>query len=393
VIIYFCMKKITLLMVVVLMAFLLTPKVMADTSKVPQIKILAQGQVINKDYLAVGEVVDIFGTVNGDAYVAGGQVEVAGIINGDLLVAGGKVKVTGKVLGNIRATGGQIYLTGATVGKNVTLAGGDLESDETTKIAGSVIAAGGNINLASSVGRGINLAGGNVSLNSKIAGDTQIVGDVIRINPKANLLGTFDYWSQNEPLIDSGAVIKGATTKHNLPTYFTSEQGKALQKNARDGALRAKFGFSFFSFLSFLVVGLIISKLFPAYSVKVSQYIRLKPWKALVYGLLVSILTPIALLLVAITIIGIPLVGIVFALFMVFSYIAKYFTIITAGEWLLTKLNQKHNLYFAFVTGLIILYVGSAIPFVGWIFKSAFSLIGFGALVITLYGNLQTKKI
>ena len=47
------------------------------------------GEVINRDYFAYGESVEISGTVNGDVYAVGGQVLVDGTINGDLLAAAG----------------------------------------------------------------------------------------------------------------------------------------------------------------------------------------------------------------------------------------------------------------------------------------------------------------
>jgi hypothetical protein len=381
------MKKLVLVLASLFLAFFFVPKAQAASTHIPQITTLSQNQIVNKDYFAAGEVVEVYGTVNGDAYIAGGQIKVEGTINGDLLVVGGQIKVTGKVTGNIRAAGGQIDLTGATVGKNITLAGGDLESAETTKVGGSFTAAGGNINLYSPIGKGVNLAGGNVSLNGIVLGDTQVASEVVRVTPKASLAGTFDYWSQNEPIIDSQAVIKGVKTKHELPVNITPEQNRAFQDGARNGLARATNGIKFFSFLSFLVVGLVMAKLFPEFSVKVSQYINKFPWPSLGWGALISIFTPVALVFVMVTIIGIPLAGMGFLIYFLFSYIGKYFAILTVGEMLLLKFKQKHTIYFAFVAGLVVYYILALIPIVNMISRLGFYLIGFGGLVKVLYGS------
>ena len=48
-------------------------------------------QVVDGDYFAFGETVEISGTINGDLYASGGQVVIDGRVNGDVLVAGGRV--------------------------------------------------------------------------------------------------------------------------------------------------------------------------------------------------------------------------------------------------------------------------------------------------------------
>src|SRR3989344_6092573 len=114
---------------------LLTPSVIAaqgfgNEPEPKKITVLAPDEVVNKDYFAAGEIVEISGTVNGDVYAAGGQVYVDGVVNGDLLVAGGTVTISGEVTQNVRAAGGQITVTG-NIGRNTTIAGGNIELTNT----------------------------------------------------------------------------------------------------------------------------------------------------------------------------------------------------------------------------------------------------------------------
>src|SRR5262245_39250872 len=72
--------------------------------------IVPAGQVINRDYFAFGEIVEISGTVNGDVYAAGAHVAVDGTVNGDLLAAGGTVAISGTVARDARVAGGQVTI-------------------------------------------------------------------------------------------------------------------------------------------------------------------------------------------------------------------------------------------------------------------------------------------
>src|SRR3990170_1896724 len=57
---------------------------------------LGADEVINSDFFAGGNRVEISGTVNGDVYASGGQIIIDGVVNGDLLVAGGTINISGE---------------------------------------------------------------------------------------------------------------------------------------------------------------------------------------------------------------------------------------------------------------------------------------------------------
>ena len=67
---------------------------LAKPGKLTKLYILGSDEVINKDVFAVGDRVDVSGTVNGDVYALGSEIFVDGTVNGDLLAAGGTVNIT-----------------------------------------------------------------------------------------------------------------------------------------------------------------------------------------------------------------------------------------------------------------------------------------------------------
>ena len=125
------MKKIGILFSTLLL-FLLVPVVVfaqKDVAITGDRVVLSAEEVIDHDYFAAGEIVEIYGTVNGDVYVAGGQLIINGTINGDLLAAGGQMSIDSTVPQNARIAGGQISVDG-NIGRNLTIGG---RKNETTK--------------------------------------------------------------------------------------------------------------------------------------------------------------------------------------------------------------------------------------------------------------------
>src|SRR3989344_5110306 len=116
--------------------------VLAGNTGYDKVVSLPAGEVHDGDYMAWGDIVEIYGEVNGDVYVAGGQVTIDGRVNGDVLVAGGQVNVSGMISQDLRVAGGQVSVTGV-VGRNVTAVGGDVNFTSAASIGGSGVTAGG----------------------------------------------------------------------------------------------------------------------------------------------------------------------------------------------------------------------------------------------------------
>ena len=122
--------------------------------------VLAAGQTVQGDYVAVAPRVVISGTVNGDVYVAGGRILVDGIVNGDLIVAGAKVILSGRVSQNARIAAAHAVING-TVGRNITVGAADIQLTDAGEIQGTMMAAGGDVELEGPVDKDAKIAAGN----------------------------------------------------------------------------------------------------------------------------------------------------------------------------------------------------------------------------------------
>jgi cytoskeletal protein CcmA (bactofilin family) len=332
--------------------------------KQPTRTTLQRDEVVDKDYFAAGEIVEIYGTVNGDVYAAGGQVIVDGEIAGDLLVAGGQVEIAGIIAQDVRATGGSIAVD-ADVGKNLTLVGGSVDMSSSTKVAGSAVLGAGNANLSGTIGK--NLTAGVGMLN---------------VLPDANISGDLTYYSEEEAQINESASVSGQITKKSSPVKVDTEK---LEKHQNSFNVASKIP----GFLSSIIIGLIILKFFPGYTKEVLEKLNESPLRSMGVGFLVLILTPIALLVVMLTIVGIPLALILLAFYFIFIYISKIFVALWVGNYVQNKAGKKTGIGWILVLGLVIYYVLAATPQVGGFVIFISLLFGLGAMLTTCRSYLK----
>jgi hypothetical protein len=363
-----------------------TPALAQENMRSGEAATLSANETINKDFFTAGNNVHISGVVNGDAYAGGGTVSFDGVVNGDLLVGGGNVHITGKV-NNLRVAGGNVIIDGTVTG-NITAVGGDIVIEKDSKIAGSLAAAGGNITVYSPIGKGITAAAGSLGVSSNVGGDVVAIGSKFNLSSGASVLGDLTYYSQNAPAIAPEATVSGKIT-HNLPPK------KQPNPNAQKAAAFFNTGWLIFNFLSSLVVGLIALLLGPKIIRQKGETILQKPWQSLGIGVLVAVLMPFIIFALVLTIIGIPIAIGLFIFYLLLLFYIKIFISIAIGIKTFEILGRKVNIYWAFITGLIIYSLITVVPVLGWLVSLIGVLMGLGAYVITdysLYQLLRSKK-
>ncbi|KPK69500.1 hypothetical protein AMJ87_10425 [candidate division WOR_3 bacterium SM23_60] len=211
-------------------------------------------------------------TINEDMTVSGGNAEIDGVIDGDLAVMGGMVDVNGAITGDIAVFGGNLAITG--------------------NIHGDAAVFGGNVTNQGNIRGDLAVIGGTVFLDSGsvIAGDILMVGGTVDRDDYAEVLGnieSIEIEALEEVLPRISRVFR---FPHRLPGYRL---------------------FPRLAFLGMLVVlyvfNLLIIAIFPHAIAKVSDRVKLNVWAALGLGLAIEILFVPILILLTISIIGIPL--------------------------------------------------------------------------------------
>lgn len=394
------MKKIVIGILVsftLIIAFTLTVKAQSsrlDRNDEQAIVTLNEDEVVDKDYFAAGEIVEIYGTVNGDVYAAGGQVTIDGVINGDLLVAGGQVTIGGVITQDVRVAGGNLTVN-ADVGRNLTLVGGNIEVLDSTQVAGNFVSGAGNINLNAPIAGDVTAGVGNLVVGNSVGGDILAGVGVLRLTSKASVGGNLTYYSDEEALIDDGAEVTGDITKKD-PVVTDFEQREFDKSGFNKAWEGIKSTGRILSFTSALIVGLLLIKLYPNFVKKLPKTLVAKPWRSLGYGFLASFGVPIVAIFIMITIIGIPIGLILMAGYLIYIYLAKIVIALWAGQFLSAKIQKKLSINWAFTLGLVAYSVITILPIVGGLTKAFTLFFGLGVLIITCretYNEARKKNI
>lgn len=303
-------------------------------------------------------------SVSGDAIIVGREVDVRTGIGGDYLGAAGNQSIGGRIHGSIRAAGGEIHVSG-TVDRNATIAGGSVTLDSTADIARNAYLVGGNVWVYGAV-RGYLLASaGNVVLNGTVGRDVEVRGDELRIGPHAVITGNLRYRvPAGKVHIDSAARISGKVT-----------------------ALPVSRGWSLTHWLwtlGFLVVGGLVVALLPRFTEKAAETIPERPVRSALVGLGAFILIPFAIIIAAITVIGLPLAIVVALLYGIVAYLSAVPVAVWVGRLLLGARARvgRQGALLAFLVGGILVLVVQVIPVLGPIVMAVAVCLGFGAILL-----------
>ncbi|MEX5215859.1 MAG: DUF2807 domain-containing protein [Nitrospiraceae bacterium] len=336
-----------------------------------------RGQTIARDYFAAADQVEIYGTINGDAHVIARRIIIDGTVNGDLLAAGAIVTISGKVTADARVVGGRISISGQ-IGRNLTVGGGMIETAGTGRVEGAMVAGGGSVHLAGPIAKSLTVGGGEVTLSNEIGGHVNAAAGSLRVTSNAKIDGNLSYMGQGSPTIDDPAAVKGRVTERSFRTLRIPQPEQILA-----GLAMGKLLFAGISFVSTLVLGLLLLHFYPIATELTVANLSRRTLASFGTGLLLCLLGPLVILLLTASVMGLPLALVAAAgLFLIF-YLSRVFTITWLGWGLLRGLGRAPSARGAFVTGLIVYFLMTLIPFVGGFVAALMTVIGTGAVLLT----------
>lgn len=337
--------------------------------------VVATDEVVEGDYFAAGERVQIDGVVQGDVYAAGGNIIINGVVEGDVLVAGGNIKIQGEVNHDVRAAGGQIDINGTVAGSVTTLAG-NVDISKDAKIGAGLVTAAGNVYLDGMVDKNIEAAVGSLVLGSN-----------------AQVSGNVNYASESDLDVDSTASVSGQITKHQTP-----EVEMPSKQAVQDFFFGLDFAGKVISVITTLLIGLLLIHFFPRYVENATKIVTNSFGKTLLVGFITMIAAPFIFVILLFTIIGIP-ISIVFgfALF-IWMYLGRIYVVIALGRKSLQFINKenKPNLNMTFLIGAIVYYLLTLIPIIGGITKLLIVLSGLGTEILArrdFYMSARKEKL
>lgn len=263
--------------------------------------------------------------------------------------------------GSIRAAGRNIEIYDTYVENNVTCVGQHITIASNSKAAG-IYLAGETVQFEGRC-KSLNVAGKTVTVDGRISGDAHISGDDIEIGDGTVITGTLYVGSDKEPVIPEGAEIANI----EFTEYANDEEVAAKSAGM---FVTGKLLSGLYWIPSMLILCLLLCLVMSPELNNAGIMVKNRTAPMLLSGLIAIFAIPTLLILLSITVVGLPSAGILLLLLLLISFVSITFT----GASLARITFPKMNGILASVVGVAILFAARIIPFVG-------ILIFFGSLI------------
>lgn len=294
-------------------------------------------------------------TLNGSLAVIGGNamIEEDAIVNGDVALVGGNLTISGDVDGDVALVGGNMTISG-TIDGDIVIVGGQVLLTETAVVDGDIATIGGNIQREPGAE-----VSGNITNNAPPIINVPDVPNVPNVPNAPN--------APNPPNVPN---VPGVNVNVNPFWEIVGVFGRAFAVAA---------------------IGMLLTLFLQPQLDRVSNAITRQPLIAGGYGLLAVIVVPVAIVIMAITLILIPialLTALVIPLAWLFGMVALGQEV---GERFTKAINQTWAPVLAtgFGTFMLVLVVGlvGMIPCVGWLASFLVTLAALGGVAMTWFGT------
>ena len=373
-------STVSVLATIAVLATMASPAQAIETRQAKRVTIAAD-EVVEDTLVLTAEAIQVDGTVNGSLIAFCGKTTINGTVTGDVITFTEILEVNGTVEGNVFAftesanVGGRVagllvafaqrvnVASGGTVGGDVLAFTGDASIDGT--VERDVMAFAGMTSLTGTVGRHLKARTGQLSLSSSAR-----VGGDLRARVK----------TQDKVEIDPAATVAGET-KIKLPSPRPSKFLRPKWYFWQAVCLAAAF-----------LTGLLLYWLFPFL-----YQSRLETAKSvlldIIWGFVTLVTVPIAAIILAITVVGLPVSLISLAIWGAALYFAHILVAAFLGRSLLTDPEGTQPAFaLPLLLGLLILKVSTSIPYIGGWLGFLVLLLGLGMAVTKVHDRWRAPQ-
>jgi cytoskeletal protein CcmA (bactofilin family) len=334
--------------------------------------VVPAGETIDDTLLATGETVTVDGVVNGNLLAFAHKVSVRGTVKGDLITAAQRVELTGTVEGNVFSGSEDVALRGRVLG-GAHAAAKRVAIEREARVRGDLIAFAQDAELEGGFERDVLVFAHRTALRGEVARNASVWTDQLDVVAPARVGGDLIAHVENPDhvRVATGATVAGRVeTRHPEPKRRGSPYARPSFYVWKAIWLAAAF-----------VTGLVLRRLWPwlfAYGPATPAALG----RPLGVGFLVLAATPLAVVIVGLTVIGLPLALLALGAWLAALYLSGIVTGALLGSLLLGRQDATPPSARALFVGLLVLTVAAAIPWLGGLVRLAALLLGLGIAVI-----------
>jgi len=293
-----------------------------------------------------GDLVSIDNPIEDDVFAAGSIININAPVD-SLVAAGGTLNINAPVKGDVIAAGGQVYVN--------------------SDVGGKLVAMGGNVNVGGNIGTNAVAAGGQINIlpGMVISRDAMLAGGNV-VNA-GHINGTLAVSS--DQFSNTGSAQK---------VEFHKLENKP-EDRTEDRELFNLFGLLIV--LGYFILGLLLVKYLPGAFFAVDAEIRDSTLLKTILGFVLIVASFIAMLLLAVTLVGIPIALVLMLLVAVSLMLAGTFVSYSLGKWIGERAKLKYGDLVLFTAGFVLLNILLLLPFVGGLISIVSMSLGFASII------------
>jgi cytoskeletal protein CcmA (bactofilin family) len=345
--------------------------------------IVAASETINDTLLITTRTATIHGDIMGNLFVAAEDIEVTGDISGNLLTVADNVTISGSIGGMTVSLADTIIFEDANIAGDLWLAGDTIKLDATSETQGNLASFSSSLAMKAKIAKDMLVAAERVVVSGAIGGNLNAATKHISLLDYATVGGDIIYRTstQDQLVLGDDVIIQGEI----------DYQGKPQNFQARNRFQSDRFYlWELLWFVGAFVVGWLLFTLAPSLG-RVALGHGKESVKTAGIGFLVLVTVPIVAVIIAITVIGLPLSFITIVAWLTAWYLAKIVLAHLIGRSILAGRSEHSGLVPALFVGLIIVIIAINLPFLGGVLNLLATILGLG-LMAQLWLNRDSRE-
>lgn len=346
---------------------------------------LEANQAIPGDWYAAGNRVTLEGKVSRDAFILAQQADLRGRIGQDLNLLAKVAYINSELLGSARLVCQHVRIA-SPIPESALILAQHLTLQSSAQVGRDMVAAAYDMTLDGKVNGRIRLAADTVNVNGTLTGDITIRAQQILVGPQARIQGTLRY-SSPQPL----AISQGAQVPANVQWQKTEPAPKWKMAAVLPALAIGLILLRLLMAATMLIAGIILVAIAPAFSRRLAQGVHDHPWLGLAWGAVTILGAATAVLILLLTLVGIPLALLLMMLCGPAVFLAQLTAGYLVGITIFGAMSRPRPIL-AFVVGFLIFAALTFIPILGALVKLAGILLGLGAWWLLLSQKPEAAK-
>ena len=323
-----------------------------------------------------GNTVSSKAEVDGDIFCAGNDVTIDGTVKGDVICGANTIKINGTVEGDVRLAATAVTINGKITG-SATIGASSVTLAEGGKIGADATITAGSITIDGDIARDALMYSGLIAMDGNVGRDVQLEASQLTFSDDAKIGGALRYSLDSEMTIDD-AIVTGDTEYYVVNDGPTNDSGMYL-------------GAMLFGLLATIILALTVQALAPRYTkLAVKSEVNFAA-KALLVGVVASVLVLFIIASLFATIVAWPVALAVIFLYGFGATIAIALSSKLVGTWIVPKSQPLVQT----LIGAVTLGAVALVPVLGWLVIALAFLIGLGMFIISLkylYAEQKAEK-